>query len=47
MTDDEPMTRWMSCVVASALLLAATAGLAEGPAQARVRGTIEATDGRY
>ena len=39
------MTRFMSCVVGVALLLAATAGLAEGPAQVRVRGTIEAVDG--
>ena len=35
------MTRFLSCVVGMALLLAATAGLAEGPAQVRVRGTIE------
>jgi hypothetical protein len=35
----------MSCAVASALLLAATASAAEEPAQVRVRGTIEAVDG--
>jgi hypothetical protein len=39
------MTRWMSWVLASALLLAAGASLAQEPAQVRVRGTIEAVDG--
>ena len=39
------MTRRMSCVLASALLLAATAGFAQEPAPVRVRGTIEAADG--
>src|SRR5262245_37973524 len=43
--DDGQMTRWMSCVLASALVLAATAGLAQEPAAVRVRGTIEAVDG--
>src|SRR5262245_31842200 len=43
--DDNQMTRWMSCVLASALLLAATAGFAQEPAPVRVRGTIEAADG--
>jgi hypothetical protein len=35
----------MACAAASALLLAATASFAAGPAQVRVRGTIEAVDG--
>jgi uncharacterized protein DUF5666 len=39
------MTRWMCWVLASALLLAAGASLAQEPAQVRVRGTIEAIDG--
>jgi hypothetical protein len=43
--DDNQMTRWMSCLLASALLLAAGASLAQEPAPVRVRGTIEAVDG--
>jgi len=43
--DDNQMTRWMSCVLASALLLAAAAGFAQEGAPVRVRGTIEAVDG--
>jgi Domain of unknown function (DUF5666) len=39
------MTRWTSCALAAALLLAAGASLAQEPAQVRVRGTIEAVDG--
>src|SRR5215475_9677135 len=39
------MTRWMSCMLASALVLAATAGFAQEPTPVRVRGTIEAVDG--
>jgi hypothetical protein len=35
----------MACAAASALLLATTASFAEGPAQVRVRGTIEVVDG--
>ena len=44
-SDDNQMTRWMSCVLAAALWLAAGAGLAQEPAPVRVRGTIEAVDG--
>src|SRR5262245_28871833 len=43
--DDSQMTRWMCCVLASALLLAGGASLAQEPAPVRVRGTIEAVDG--
>ncbi|MGA7487378.1 MAG: DUF5666 domain-containing protein [Xanthobacteraceae bacterium] len=39
------MTRLLFCALGSALLLAATASLAQQPAPVRVRGTIEAVDG--
>ena len=39
------MTRWMPCLLAPALLLAAGASLAQEAAPVRVRGTIEAVDG--
>src|SRR5262245_20403904 len=38
------MTRWMPCLLAPELLLAAGASLAQEPAPVRVHGTIEVVD---